>query len=509
MRSKKAALNMLSSLLLQIVSILCGLIVPRLIIETFGSEVNGVTASISQFLGYIVLLEAGVGGVVRAALYKPLADRDCNQISGIVRATEQFFRIIAFAFIGYSFAVAVFFPFLVTSVFNYYFTFSLVMIICASTFIQYYFGAAYQIVLQADQQGYITSTIQVVTTIINTILILVFIKLGAGIHLVKIGSVCIYIIRPMIINKMVSKKYNLNKKYIPDKRAIQQRWDGLGHHIAFFLHTNTDIVVLTLFTNIKEVSVYSVYYMIISAVKRLTTIFSSGLEAAFGNMIARKEKDSLDRNFPIFEFLSYGITTILFTTTALSIMPFLSVYTREMTDYNYTRPVFAYLLIAAEAVYCIRIPYHVVVLAAGHFKETRNGAFMEALINIILSVALVNRIGIEGVAIGTLCAMLFRTIQYANYLSKHILERSIWVFIKRFAISIMTVILIIILYQQIPHFTVHSYAAWILHAIATGIMVSLVTILISIMFYHENLIGLLDLIRKLVSRKKNTPIEKR
>jgi O-antigen/teichoic acid export membrane protein len=300
----------------------------------------------------------------------------------------------------------------------------------------------------------------------------------------------------------------LNKKYIPDKRAIQQRWDGLGHHIAFFLHTNTDIVVLTLFTNIKEVSVYSVYYMIISAVKRLTTIFSSGLEAAFGNMIARKEKDSIDRNFPIFEFLSYTITTILFTTTALSIMPFLEVYTKEITDYNYSRPLFAYLLIAAEAVYCIRIPYHVVVLAAGHFKETRNGAFMEALINIILSVVLVNRIGMEGVAIGTLCAMLFRTIQYAIYLSKHILERSIWIFIKRFAISIMTVILIIILYQRIPHFRVDSYVTWMLYAIITGIMVSFVTILISIMFYHENLLGLLELIRKLVSRKKNTTIEK-
>jgi O-antigen/teichoic acid export membrane protein len=501
MRSKKAALNMLTSLLLQMVSIICGLIAPRLIIETFGSGINGVTASISQFLGYIVLLEAGVGGVVRAALYKPLADKDVRLISGIVRATEKFFRVIAFIFIGYSVAVAFLYPLLVNDVFDYIFTLTLVLIISASTFTQYYFGVAYQIVLQADQQGYITSFIQVFTTLINTILVVLFIKLGAGIHLVQFGSACIYVVRPIVINALVSKKYKLIKDCAPDNNAIRQRWNGLGHHIAFFLHTNTDIVVLTLFTNVKEVSVYSVYYMVISAVKRLTTTFSSGLEAAFGNMIAKEEKESLDRNFPIFEFLSYTLTTILFTTTALSIMPFLSVYTREITDYNYTRPLFAYILIAAEAVYCIRIPYHDVVLAAGHFKQTRNGAFLESIINIILSVVLVNIIGIEGAAIGTFCAMLFRTVQYAVYLSRHILERSVWVFVKRFAISVMTVIIIIVLYELLPHSKVNSYITWLIHAMMAGVMASAVTLTINAIFYADNLRGIWGLMKKLIPTK--------
>ena len=39
----------------------------------YGSDVNGLVSSITQFLGYIALVEGGVGGVIRAALYKPLA----------------------------------------------------------------------------------------------------------------------------------------------------------------------------------------------------------------------------------------------------------------------------------------------------------------------------------------------------------------------------------------------------------------------------------------------------
>lgn len=509
MRSKKAFFNILSSFTSQIVSVICGFIAPRLIIETFGSDVNGVIAAISQFLGYIVLFEAGVGGVVRAALYKPLAENDVVGISGIVKATEKFFRVLAFLFIGYCLIIALLFPFLVNNLFENIFTFTLVLIIGTSTFIQYFFGVASQIVLQADQKGYITSTIQIFTTIINTIIVIVLIKLGANIHMVKLGSAAIYIIRPMVLYSYVIKKYKIDKKCSVDNNAIKQRWDGLGHHIAFFLHTNTDIVVLTLLTNVKEVSVYSVYLMIVSGIEKLTTTFSTGLEAAFGNMIAKNEKEALDKNFQIYEFMSYTITTILFTTTALTIIPFVSIYTKGITDANYYRPLFAYVLTAAEAIYCIRLPYHAVVLAAGHFKQTRNGAFMEAFINIFLSFLLVNFWGIVGVAIGTLCAMLFRTIQYAVYLTKHILERSIWIFIKRFVISSVTVFLIIITVNLLPIRNADSYVTWIMQGIIVGIIACIVTFAMNAVFYFENIKGIKAIFKKLLPKpKSNINLEK-
>ena len=90
MRSKKAIINILTSLLLQIVVLVCGFIVPKLIITNFGSNVNGLVASITQFLAYITLLESGFGPVVKAALYKPIANRDKKQIENILKASEKF-----------------------------------------------------------------------------------------------------------------------------------------------------------------------------------------------------------------------------------------------------------------------------------------------------------------------------------------------------------------------------------------------------------------------------------
>ena len=71
MRKKKLIYNTISSLIFQVTTIVCGFILPRLILNAFGSNVNGLVNSITQFLGIISFLELGVGAVVQSALYKP------------------------------------------------------------------------------------------------------------------------------------------------------------------------------------------------------------------------------------------------------------------------------------------------------------------------------------------------------------------------------------------------------------------------------------------------------
>ena len=88
MRSKKAIKNIISSLLQQLTVIICGLILPRAIIGTYGSNVNGLISSITQFLSYITLLEAGIGTVIKSVLYKPIANKDKNQIEKILKSAQ-------------------------------------------------------------------------------------------------------------------------------------------------------------------------------------------------------------------------------------------------------------------------------------------------------------------------------------------------------------------------------------------------------------------------------------
>lgn len=504
MRSRKALLNSAASLFLEFVTVICGFIVPRLIIGTYGSEVNALTSSITQFLSYIALVEAGVGGVIRAALYKPLAEKDNAAMSGIIRSTEIFFRRIAFIFVGYMAVLAAVFPVLVNKNFGWAFTASLVIIIGLSTFAQYYFGMTYTVLVQSDQRRYITSFLQIATIILNAVMVVVFIKLGASIHILKLGTSLIYVLRPLALNIYVRRKYNIDKKAEPDNEAVAQRWDGLGHHIAYFVNLNTDVVILTVFSKISsslalaEVSVYTVYYSVVNGIMKVAASLSAGVEAALGDMIAKKEYENLNKKFNLYEFVSFNLVTVLFTCAGLLIVPFMKVYMHGVTDANYIRPLFGYILVLANAMYSIRIPYHSVVYAAGHYRQTRNGAFAEAGINVAVSAVLVYFYGIVGVAIGTLVAMTFRTVQYVFYLSKNILNRSVKFFFKRMAASILTVAASVLAVHFVPSFGIKGYLGWVLYACVVGIIVLAMTCAVDLIFCRKDFIGAFSIVKNAV-----------
>ena len=507
MRSKKALMNTATSLLLQFVSVICGFIVPRIIIGTYGSELNGLTASITQFLGYITLFESGVGGVVRAAMYKPLAENNVPKLSGIVKATESFFRKIALIFVGYMLVLACVFPVLVNKSFDWFFTASLIVIIGISTFAQYYFGMTYTVLIHADQRRYIASVIQIFTIILNAILVLVFANLGASIHWLKLGTAAVYVLRPIVLNIYVKRKYTLDKTVKPDTQAIKQRWDGLGHHIAYFVNLNADVVILTLASKISgafsiaEVSVYTVYHAVVYGIVNITSSFSTGMEAGFGNMIAKGENDNLNKKFGLYEFIYFTIVSVMFTCAGILILPFISVYTKGITDIDYIRPAFAYIITLAYAAYSIRSPYNTLTLAAGHYRQTRNGAFLEAGINIVVSVVGVFIWGIIGVALGTLAAMAFRTVQYAWYLSKNILNRKFSVFIKRILISASITVISFVLVELIPDFVICSYYEWTVFAIITFIITAFVTLAISLLFAKKELFSAINYLKSVMTKK--------
>ncbi len=287
------------------------------------------------------------------------------------------------------------------------------------------------ILLQADQRQYVTHCIQIFTVSINAVLVVFLTKLGFGIHVVQLASSVIYILRPILVTLFVKRKYDLQCDVEPDDEAISQRWHGLGHHLAYLLHHNADITLLTLFADLKDVSVYAVYNLVVSSLRQLVSTCFTSLEASFGNMIAKKETSTLEKNFSAFEFSVFAVTTILFTSAALLILPFVSLYTRGVDDADYWRPLLSGLMVLSEAIYCIRTPYNAVILAAGHYKETSKAAYLEAFINIFLSLVLVKKAGITGVVLGTVVAMSFRTIQCALYLARNILYRNVGPFVKK------------------------------------------------------------------------------
>lgn len=494
-RKKLLALNTSSSLIFQITTIICGFIVPRLILQTYGSEVNGLINSITQFLAIIAFLELGVGAVIQSSLYKPLADKENNEISKIVVSGQKFFSRLAIILLVYVIILIVIYPIVAKSNFGFLYTATMILVVSISSFAQYYFGIVNSLLITANQRGYYSYNIQTITLILNTIACFVLIKLGASIHIVKLTTSLIYLFRPMLLSLYVKKNYNINWKIKYTGEPIKQKWNGIAQHVASVILDGTDNIVLTIFMGLEAVSIYSVYNLVVSGVKRLLLSMTNGIQSLMGEMLARDEIDKLKKFFGWVEWSIHTGTIFIFAVTSVLIVPFVEVYTSGINDANYTQPVFALLIVAANAGHCLRLPYNLMILAGGHYKQTQSNYVVASILNIVFSILLVKFLGLVGIAIGTLIAMLYQTIWMAIYDSKNFIKWPIRNFVKQFLIDFVTAIMIILIGKiiSINHIT---WAGWIFYAIKVSLIAVVFILLINFIFYRPYIIKMFDKIKR-------------
>ena len=442
-RKGKLFLNTTLSISYKVVSLVCAFILPRAILSHYGSVVNGLTQSIEQFLGFISMLEMGVTSVVDANLYKPLASADYDKVNDIFVSAEKFFRRIALCFVVYVFFLIIIYPFSVSDYFSYSYTGLLIVIIAASTFSQYYFGISYRIVINADQRGYFVTIIQGITIILNTLISVFLIKHNTPIHIVKLSATLLYLIQPICFHIYAKRIYGINSRKIITGEPIKQKWNGFAQHVAFIVATKTDTIVLTLFSTLTNVSIYGVYALVLSGITSFFDAIYIGISPMIGNIIANNEKEKLNEVFDIYDWFSHYLTTLLFSLCGILIVPFVRLYTIGINDANYEVPMFAVFLTIAHGVQILRTPYKTVVQTAGHFKQTQTSAVIEAVLNLSISICVVFKFGLIGVAIGTLVSMAYRTIYLAWYLSNNILYRAFRLFLRSIIVDIIDVLLIV------------------------------------------------------------------
>lgn len=496
MKKKITLINTISSILLQCVTIISGFIIPRLLLETFGSEVNGLVSSLTQFLKYMDLFEGGLSSVILACLYRPLSEKDNEKTSSIVSAADKFYKKLSLFFVAYTVILAIIYPIVVKTEFSFGYISSLTLILSINLFCQYCFSISWRTLLRADKKVYYISFVQIVVIVLNTIGVAIGIKIFPNIHIIKIITTIIYLLQPILFNWYIKKQYKINIKSDPDKEALSQRWNGFGINIAFFIHNNTDVVVLSLLSDLKNVSVYSVYYLVTSGLKSLITSISAGIQPTLGHVYVSKDKEKLNNIFEAYELIIYFATFFLFIVGGLCIVPFVELYTKGISDANYFQPILGWTMILAEFMFCIREPYVNMAYCANRFKEVSKYAYIESAINILLSIILVIKFGIIGVAIGTLVAMTYRTICHIIYLKRNILKRNIIHTIKIFVIFCIPSFIIIILSNLFLEFNDVSVISWVIFATKNAILAMIFYVITLFIFYKKKLKEIIKIIKR-------------
>lgn len=481
---KRLIYNIIFSLLLQIFTVLCGMILPRLYLAQYGSEVNGLVQSITQFLGVISFLELGIGQVIQSALYKPLANKDNDQISKILVSGNRYFRRLAVILAGYVVILMFTYPFVAKNNFGWIYIASLVAALSINSLAQYCFGIIDRILLSADQRGYIQCAVRIAVLLCNTGVSVVMITLGASIQMVKLIASLILVMSPIIIRTYIKKHYSINYKITYKEEPIKQKWNGIAQHISYVVLEGTDTIVLTLFSTLTNVSVYSVYHMIIYGMMQLYRSATTGFHAIVGELWAKQEIERLKRVFGNIETLLHYVVVVVFSCITVLLLPFIYIYTDGISDANYIQPVFAVLLIFAHGFQCLRTIYNMPILAAGHYKQTQSCHIIAATINLLISVVVVRKWGIIGVAIGTLVALVYQTIWMVVYNSRNLLKWPLKNFVRHIIVDLLTAGTIVYMASKVC-WDAKGYMEWFVMAILVGLISVMISVLSAVVFYRN------------------------
>ena len=205
------------------------------------------------------------------------------------------------------------------------------------------------------------------------------------------------------------------------------------------------------------------------------------------------ETEKLLAVFSYYETLISMVSITMFSTTAVLLVPFVKLYTAGVEDVNYIVPPFAIIIVLAELVYTLRTPYHYMVIAANRFRETKFSAYGEAAINIVLSVGLVFRFGINGIALATLVAMMFRSLYYAIYLSKSVIYRNIYIYIKRNIINAIKFSANWVVGEWVAkQFSINQYTVWGICGALVFCTSGVLTFAFNILFYRRDIKALMQ-----------------
>lgn len=462
-----------------LITSLVAIIIPRLFIVNYGSEVNGVLSSIRQIYVYLALLEAGVGDAAVIALYAPVGRKDYKSTNEILAATHYYYRKIGVIYAISIIALGFIYPLLLDTQIPYYSCCLIIILQGSGSVISYFFQGKYNMLLRVDNRNYVTTNLGTVTTVATDICRIVLLLNGKSIIAVQTTYLVFNLLKMLYIAWYIKRNYPwIDLSVKPNFSALSQKSAVIVHQISALVFSHTDVLILTFVCGLKSVSLYSMYATIFGMVSNIISIFSGSVQSALGQIFHTNYQHYLELQ-DTFETYYFSLCYALFSITSIFILPFMRIYT-DGADINYVDWKLAILFTVVQLLSYSRVPSHNPISFAGRFKETQWRAWLETVINLLVSIICVFKLGIYGVLMGTIAALLYRANDIIIYANKVVLKRSPWPTYRRWIVNFFLFCGTVFLFTNVP-MQLDSLIGLILNAIWVSIVVLAVFFIVNSM----------------------------
>ena len=412
-RLKMTARNAFWSYISMIVSLLLQFASRTAFIYYLGEGYLGINGLFSNILGVLSFAELGIGTAINFSLYKPVAENNTEKIKAYMYYYKCAYRVIALIVAVLGLALIPFLDVLVTDPGNvgnitvYY------IIYLFNTVSSYFVSYKYSLV-NAEQKNYIYTNINLILSAIMTVIQIISLLVWKSFLAYLLVSAIFGFSQKIFISKYFDKLYpylkekNVQKLTSAEKDTLITKIKALIiHKIGDVSVHQTDNIIVSAFVSTKMVGLLSNYNLLISTVSSCINVLFNSVTGSLGNMVATESKEYQYAVFKKYRFIGFWFYG--FTATALGILmtPFITLWIggRMAVD-----TVVVNLLVIDYYMIGQRICLNNIKSAAGIYEPDKYVALLQAIVNLVSSIALVKLIGLPGVYVGTLIQGTLSTI---------------------------------------------------------------------------------------------------
>lgn len=486
-RTKLAAKNITFGYVGQLCTALMSFILRTIFIHRLAETLLGVNALYSNILSLLSMAELGIGTALNFSLYAPVAKGDTEKVKSYMQMYRKAYHTIAIVVAVIGLSLVPFLKYLAKnsgdvaqSDLRFYY-----LIFLFNTVSTYFVSYKYSLV-NAEQKNYIQTNINTITKIVTVFFQILILLIIPNFYLYLLTDAAVQLIQKIFVNSYLNKLY----PYLTDKDITPLTKDEhdevwkktralVMHKVGDVARLQTDTLIISSFIEVKAAGHVDNYTMVTGTIANFVNIIFNSVISGFGNLIATESKEKQFKSFKIYRFFAswvYGFSACGFF---ILLQPLIYLWIVKKYGPEWMLSTFAvYLFLTDYYFKGDRIVLSNFKTAAGVFEQDKYLAIIQGVVNLVISIVLVQKIGLAGIYIGTVVSGLIANITKPIIIYKVCFNRSAASYFIDSLKYIITEVAIIGLLYFIGTFIMKDVTI-----ISFGIMIIIVTVIFNGIFW--------------------------
>lgn len=430
-KTTKTALNFTTSVLNLFLNGLFTIIVVRKVLDVFGSDYNGLNATVTQVVLVFTLVDGSFTLASLVALYKPYSTKDFSLFNRIISTTKKALLRIGILTIVSGAVFSLIYPFFLNTSLDYWTIVIILLISLITVSFNTLFVNKYRVVFQVTQSEYIINLFQSLNIILSQIGAILVLTYTRNLILLRLQYALFTVLTGFLVIVVARKRFGfMNFREKTDFALIKGTKDVMVTATTGMIYRSAPMLFISSFSGTIYTSVYSVYNYAITIIHNVIYGFLESPKNALGQIISGEQHDHINRVFEEYERTTILLVNIFFTTTYIMLIPFIRIYTRGISDVRYEDPFIASFLVLNAVLMLIHIPSGIAINLAGHFKAVRR-IQVTALVSLLGTMVIFGSLyGLRGIIFSNTCTSLILAVQEIIYTRKNILKTKLSAFTR-------------------------------------------------------------------------------